>query len=144
LAEPLTAAAEPHGAAPPRALIVLLLLYAAMSLVHFAHNAEYLSAYPNLPAWLTRPDVYLAWGALTLLGLCGYALYRCASARAGLLLLLLYALLGFDGLLHYQRAPFAAHTAMMNFSIWGEVVAATLLLAFLLRLLLRGAPPPSA
>jgi uncharacterized membrane protein len=134
------AAVEPARPPAPRALVVLLLLYALMSLVHFAHNAEYLGVYPNLPPWLTRTDVYLAWGALTLLGLGGYWVYRRASLLGGLGLLMLYALLGFDGLLHYQRAPFAAHTAMMNFSIWGEVVAAAVLLGFLATLLRRAAP----
>ena len=39
-------------------LAVLLLLYLAASLLHFVHNAEFLSDYPNLPAWLTRSQVY--------------------------------------------------------------------------------------
>jgi 3-methyl-2-oxobutanoate hydroxymethyltransferase len=43
----------PCRATPPpanRVLLGPLLLYAAASLVHFAHNAERLSLYPNLPA----------------------------------------------------------------------------------------------
>jgi hypothetical protein len=123
-----------------RALVALLLLYAAMSLLHFAHNAEYVADYPNLPAWLTRSDVYLSWCALTLLGLGGYWLYRRAG-RAGLLVLAIYALFGFDALLHYRRAPFAAHTAMMNFSIWAEVAAAALLLACITVLLFVSRSP---
>jgi hypothetical protein len=59
---------------------------------------------------------------------------------AGLMLLCIYALIGFDGLLHYGRAPLAAHTAMMNFTIWAEVLAAALLLADLCVLVLRRAP----
>ncbi len=107
----------------------LLLLYAAASLLHFAHNAEYLADYPNLPAWLSRADVYLAWCAAALIGVSGYVLYRRAHRRLGLLLLLIYALIGFDGLLHYRRAPFSMHTGMMNLTIWTEVLAAALLLA---------------
>lgn len=122
-------------------LIGLLLLYAATSLLHFWHNAEYLSDYPNLPAWLTRAQVYLSWCGLTALGVLGYGLYRRAQARAGLVVLAVYGLLGFDGLLHYRRAPFAAHTLMMNFTIWAEVVAAALLLACIARLLFAGRPP---
>jgi hypothetical protein len=74
-------------------LLGLLLLYAATSLLHFWHNAEYLSDYPNLPAWLTRAQVYLSWCGLTALGVLGYGLYRRAQARAGLVVLAVYGLL---------------------------------------------------
>jgi hypothetical protein len=48
---------------------------------------------------------------------------------AGLALIALYALLGFDGLLHYLLAPLAAHSVAMNLTIWIEVAAAAALLA---------------
>jgi hypothetical protein len=108
------------------------LLYAAASFVHFAHNAERLSLYPNLPPAVTRARVYGAWCALGALG----------SARLGLTLLLLYALCGFDGLLHYQRARFTAHSPIMNFTILTEVCAAALLCGFVLVQLLRPAAGP--
>ena len=106
----------------------LLSLYLVASLVHFVHNAEYLADYPNLPAWLGRADVYFVWSGLAAVGVGGYVLYRGGLRLAGLLLLAVYAASGFDGLLHYTRAPFAAHTAAMNFTIWFEVSAAGLLL----------------
>ena len=129
---------------PPanRLLLGLLLLYTAASLVHFAHNAERLALYPNLPASLTRAKVYGAWCALGALGLLGYGLYRRGFAALGLTLLLLYALCGFDALLHYQRAPFAAHSPMMNFTILTEAGAAALLCAAVLVQLLRPRPWP--
>jgi hypothetical protein len=105
----------------------LLLLFLAASLLHFAHNAEYLADYPNLPVWLGRSDVYLVWIVQAAVGMGGYALYR-RGRLAGLLLIGVYAAAGFDGLLHYTRAPFRAHTAAMNFTIWFELVAAGLLL----------------
>jgi hypothetical protein len=120
-----------------RALGGLLVLYAATSLLHFAHNAEYLADYPNLPAWLSRADVYFAWCAAALLGVTGYVLYCRAHRRLGLLLLLVYALIGFDGLLHYRLAPLSMHTGMMNFTIWAEVLAAALLLAAVISTALR-------
>jgi hypothetical protein len=40
-----------------KTLIWLLALYGLASLAHFAHNAEYLAAYPNLPAWLSRVQI---------------------------------------------------------------------------------------
>jgi hypothetical protein len=106
----------------------LLAVYAAASLLHFTHNAEYLSQYPNLPASWTRADVYLACCCVTALGLLGYVLYRSGLPRIGLTLLAIYGGVGFDGLLHYTRAPVAHHSAAMNFTIWVEVTAAAVFL----------------
>ena len=106
----------------------LLALYAGASLLHFTHNAEYLAQYPNLPASWTRADVYLAWCCVTAVGLLGYVLYRGGFPRVGLTLLAIYGGLGFDGLLHYTRAPIAHHSAAMNFTIWVEVAAAAVFL----------------
>jgi hypothetical protein len=117
-----------------KALPVLLLVYAGASLVHFAHNAEYLSDYPNLPAWLTRLQVYAVWLGITAVGVLGYGLLQARRRYLGLAVLAVYAVIGFDGLLHYTRAPFAAHTGTMNLTIWSEVVAAALVLAAVLGL----------
>ena len=109
-------------------LVGLLLLSLAASLLHFAHNAEFLNAYPNLPAWLTRSQVYLAWTGVAAIGVCGLVLYLRGWYFFGLALTGLYAAFAFDGLLHYSRAPFDAHTVAMNFTIWFEVTAAGALL----------------
>jgi len=134
------AAAQLHcWAAPPmsvggtmkrasRVLPWILILYAAATLLHFAHNAEYLTQYPNLPASWSRADVYAAWFCLTALGVAGYVLYLRDHRGFGLTFLALYAGLGFGGLLHYVRAPMAHHSAMMNVTIWTEAAAAALLL----------------
>jgi len=106
----------------------LTLLYGVASLVHFAHNAEFLMEYPNLPSWLTRAEVYVVWLGVTALGVLGYVLLRAGRVVAGLLLLAAYAVLGLDGLLHYGRASVAAHTLTMNATIWFEVLAAAALL----------------
>jgi hypothetical protein len=106
----------------------LLVVYAAASLLHFAHNAEHLAQYPNLPASWSRNDVYVAWCCVTLPGVAGYVLYRRGSRRLGLALMSLYAALGFGGLLHYTRAPLAHHSATMNATIWAEAATAALLL----------------
>ncbi len=110
------------------ALAVLGLLYAAASLIHFAHNAEYLNAYPNLPAWLTQYEVYGAWLCITAIGVLGYTLHHRGRTMPGLLLIGVYAAIGLDGLLHYGRAPFADHTAAMNATIQFEVALAACLL----------------
>lgn len=103
-------------------------LYATTSLLHFAHNAEYLAQYPNLPVSWSRADVYLAWCGVTMVGLLGYALFRGGYRRVGLTALAIYAGIGFDGLLHYTRAPIAHHSAAMNLTIWTEVAAAAVFL----------------
>jgi hypothetical protein len=106
----------------------LFVLYAAASLLHFTHNAEYLAQYPNLPASWTRAEVYLAWCSVTAVGLLGLVLYRTGFGRIGLTVLALYGGLGFAGLLHYSRAPMAHHSAAMNVTIWAEIAAAALFL----------------
>lgn len=111
-----------------RMLPWFLALYAGASLVHFAHNAEYLAQYPNLPAAWTRAEVYLAWCGLTTVGLLGYVLYRGGFSRAGLALMAVYGALGFGGLLHYTRAPITHHSAAMNLTIWAESAAAAVFL----------------
>lgn len=111
-----------------KALPALFLLYAAASLLHFAHNAEYLGAYPNLPQSWSRAEVWLAWCMLTAVGVFGYVRYHRGDRRSGLALLAIYAAFGFAGLLHYTRAPLAHHTAAMNVTIWAEAAAAALLL----------------
>jgi len=121
----------------PSYLFVLLGIYCAASLIHFAHNAEFLSAYPNLPAWLSRPEVYLSWLVVTAVGAAGLCFLWFGLRALGLLLIAGYAALGFAGLDHYWVAPMSAHTLAMNATIWFEVVAATVLFAATVALLLR-------
>lgn len=117
----------------PRRIESLVPLVAAAcgvaSLTHFFHNAEFCGEYPNLPAWITRGSVWLAWAGITLLGGAGLWLLRAGRRKSGLGVLAVYGALGCDGLGHYSLAPMARHTAMMNFSIWFEVVAGATLLA---------------
>lgn len=53
----------------PTRLLVPAAVYCVASLIHFSHNAEYIAFYPNMPAWLTREQVYLVWLAITVPGL---------------------------------------------------------------------------
>jgi hypothetical protein len=111
-----------------KALAALLVAYTAASLFHYAHNAEFLAEYPNMPAWLSRAQIYTAWLGATAVGASGYVLLRRGFRLAGLALLAVYAVLGFDSLTHYALAPASAHTAAMNASILLEAATATLLL----------------
>ncbi len=118
-------------------LSFFLVAYAVASLVHYGHNAEFLNDYPNLPAWLTRAQVYTAWLGVTAVGLVGYLLVRSQYRVLGLVVLAVYGLLGLDGLGHYAVASRSAHTWTMNLTIWLEVVAAVLLLAAVASFMLR-------
>lgn len=120
-----------------RVLLVLLLFYAAASLVHFVHNAEYLGAYPNLPESWSRAGVYLGWLVLSTVGLSGWCFVQGGYRRSGFLLLGVYALLGLDSLGHYVLASPSAHTLGMNATILLEVSAAALVFVEVLRQIVR-------
>jgi len=98
----------------PDGLLILLLVYAAASLLHHAHNAAFLNDYPNMPAWLTPAGVYVAWLAVIVVGIVGYLLFRRGYRLAGLAAIALYGALGLYGLAHYGVAPASAHTATIE------------------------------
>jgi hypothetical protein len=104
------------------ALPAALTAYAAASLFHHAHNAEFLDQYPHMPAWLSPAGVYAAWLVATAIGLIGYWLRRRG-------LVIAYACYGLFALAHYALAPVSAHTLVMNLSIWLEAATAAVLLA---------------
>jgi hypothetical protein len=120
-------------------LLLLVLAYAAASLLHHAHNAAYLADYPNMPAWLTPAGVFAAWAGVTAVGIAGWLLVRRGHRAAGIGALALYAALGLYGLAHYGIAPPSAHTTGMNLTIWLEVATATLVLVGIARLALKHA-----
>jgi hypothetical protein len=111
-----------------RTLLFLTIVYGAASLLHFAHNAIFLRQYPNLPVWLTAGGVWAAWCGITAVGTLGYIVYRRVSRATGLIILAVYALLGFGGLDHYAVAPVSAHSIAMSTTIIVEVAAASALL----------------
>lgn len=115
------------------ALLPLMLVYGAASLLHFMHNAVYLHDYPNLPAWLTAGGVVAAWLLVAGVGVLGYLLYSRMSRVAGLIVIAAYAVLGFGGLDHYTVAPVAAHTVAMNLTILLEAATGAVLLIFVVR-----------
>jgi hypothetical protein len=110
-----------------RALLSLVLVHAAASLVHFVHNAAYLADYPNMPAWLSPAGIYGVWLAEAAVGALG-VLFMLRGRSMGLVLIALYAVLGLGGLDHYTLAPISAHTLAMNATIWLETATAILLL----------------
>ena len=120
-----------------KTLLILLLIYAAASLVHFVHNAEFLTDYPNLPDSWTRAGVYFAWIGLTTIGIFGWILLNREHHIMGLSVLVIYAALGLDSLGHYVVAPLSEHTLSMNLTILTEVGAAAIVLIEVIRLLVQ-------
>lgn len=124
----------------PRHLWILLAVYFAASLTHFVHNAEFIAVYPNMPRWITRDTVYLAWLAITCLGVAGLVMLRLRWQAVGALALMAYGAMGLDGLLHYTLALCAQHTLAMNLTIWFEVVSGALLALAAGHMLVRTRP----
>jgi hypothetical protein len=106
-----------------RRLSGLVLLYAAASLLHFWHNAEYIAFYPNLPGWLTRGTVYGAWLAVTAVGVAAGGMWLLGWRVAAAVVMGVYGLLGLGGLAHYGLALCSEHTLTTNLTIWFEAVA---------------------
>jgi hypothetical protein len=112
----------------PRPVLALTLVYFTASLAHFSHNAEYIAFYPGIPGWLTRKNVYLAWLAVTSLGLAAWVFARLALPALALLCLAMYGAFGLDGLAHYTLAFCSEHTFVSNITIWSEAATGLLLL----------------
>jgi hypothetical protein len=118
------------ASALPRYLWALVAVYFVASLAHFAHNAEYIAFYPNMPAWLTREKVYLAWLGITCVGVSGLAVFRFGLPALGAALVGAYGAFGLDGLAHYTLALCSEHTLATNITIWSEAGTGLLLLLF--------------
>ena len=107
----------------PKSIWALVALYFVASLTHFAHNAEFIAFYPNMPQSLTRETVYLAWLAVTGIGVAALVATRFGLPALGAVLLAVYGAMGLDGLGHYMLALCSEHTLATNLTIWFEVVA---------------------
>jgi hypothetical protein len=108
-------------------LWALLAIYFVSSFTHFSHNAEYIAYYPNMPAWVTRETVYLAWLVISALGVAGIALSRIGLPFLGVLMLATYGAFGLDGLGHYTLALCSEHTLATNLTIWAEALTGLVL-----------------
>lgn len=121
----------------PKPFWALLTLYFIASLTHFAHNAEFIAIYPNLPVWMTRESVYRACLVVCVPGVLGLGLRSLGWMRSGALLLAVYGALGLAGLLHYTLALCGEHTLTTNLTIWFEVVTGAALAVASLYIALR-------
>src|SRR5262249_10861706 len=119
-------------------MAMLMLMYVTASFAHFAHNATYVDAYPNFPAWISPALVYAVWIAETAFGITGYVMARRGIRAAGLAIVAVYAMLGFDGFAHYPPAPMAHHTGTMNLTIGAEATAGAALFVVVIRKLTLG------
>ncbi|MEA3195071.1 MAG: hypothetical protein QOD26_3404 [Betaproteobacteria bacterium] len=107
----------------PRHIQVLFATYFLATLLHFVHNAEYIAFYPNMPAWLTREKVYLAWLAISSVGVASLVVGRFGLRALAALLVGAYGALGLDALTHYTLALCSEHTLAANLTIWFEAIA---------------------
>jgi len=121
----------------PKLVWVVVATYFVASLAHFTHNAEYIAFYPNMPAWLTREQVYLAWLAVTGIGVLALLLLRFGLRALGVALVGVYGALGLDGLAHYTLALCSEHTLATNITIWSEAMSGLFLLLVSAILLFR-------
>ena len=112
----------------PKSIWALVALYFLATLTHFAHNAEFIAFYPNMPQSLTRETVYLAWLAITGIGVAALIVIRLGWPVLGAVLLGAYGAMGLDGLGHYTLALCSEHTLATNLTIWFEVAAGVALL----------------
>jgi hypothetical protein len=112
----------------PKPIQVVLAVYFLASLLHFAHNAEFIAFYPNMPPWLTREKVYLAWLAISSVSVLAVVLSRFGWRCLGAVFLAFYGALGLDGLAHYSLALCSEHTLLTNITIWFEAVSGLVLL----------------
>ena len=78
-------------------------------------------------------------GDLTAVGVAGWLLIKRGHLMSGLVVLVVYAVGGLDSLGHYLLAPLSAHNAAMNSTILLEVTCAGLVLAEVMRQLVRRA-----
>jgi hypothetical protein len=111
----------------PRHVWALFATYVAASIAHFVHNAEFIALYPNMPAWLTREGVYLAWLAISSVGLAGIVAARFGFRALGALLVGAYGGCGLNGLGHYALALCSEHTLVSNVTIWVEAAVGLML-----------------
>ena len=114
---------QPRFARLPARLWWLMAVYTVASLAHFAHNAEYIAFYPNMPVWITRETVYQAWLAIAGVGSVGVAFALFGWPVVGAVLIAAYGALGLDGLAHYSLALCSQHTLAANATIWAEAGA---------------------
>lgn len=112
----------------PRWVWILAAAYFVASFAHFAHNAEYIAFYPNMPGWLTREHVYLAWLGITLVGVSALLLLTLGFDALGVAVVGIYGSFGLDGLAHYTLALCSEHTLATNVTIWSEAISGLLLL----------------
>jgi hypothetical protein len=119
---------SPSAAQLPKYFWALFAVYSLASLTHFVHNAEFIAFYPNMPKWITRETVYLAWLGIGCLGLAGLLMWRFKLLALGMICMGAYGALGIDGLAHYTLALCGEHTLATNFTIWFEVITGFVLL----------------
>jgi hypothetical protein len=85
----------------------VLLVAAALSVVHYADNTIRFDDYENggTPGFITQGSIPVSWVAFTAAGIGGYLLLRRGQRSLAAALLGLYSISGLIGPLHYTDVP---------------------------------------
>ena len=114
-------------------ITALVAAHVVSSAAHFADNATRFAGYHDEATLILNPTtVVVAWVVQTAFGLAGLRLFT-RGHRSGRLMLMVYAALGFAGLLHYLAPPSHAMDVWMHVLIALEATTGLVLLLALLR-----------
>jgi hypothetical protein len=107
----------------PKRVWAMAVLLCLSSFAQFAHHAEFLASYPNSSDDLTREELYLAWLALTAVGMLAGV---CNVLGRGMLAAIVLALYGFLGAMagvgQYAQGFWDEHPLAANATICLEAL----------------------
>jgi hypothetical protein len=116
-----------------RTFLLVLVANVAASLVHYVHNVVWFSEYPD-PTWLSPARTDSFWFLMTPFAFAAYVFYRRGDARAASRASYAYAAMSLLVLGHYTILPPWRISAVINFGILVEVVAAIALILVTMRI----------
>lgn len=103
-------------------LLFVITVYCSVCLYLFMRNMVFIDEYPNMPDWISTIGVTIAWIGITCIGLVCWLLILRDKRFIGLIAIVGYGALSFNGLGHYSLEPVSAHTYIVNLAIWIEVI----------------------
>ena len=103
----------------------MLLVAAALSVVHYADNTIRFDDYENggTPGFITQWSIPVSWVVFTAAGICGYLLLRRGDRPLAAALLGLYSISGLIGPLHYTDVPPGDFALYQNVFILTDTLA---------------------
>ena len=111
------------------ALFRVLVASVVLTTIHYTDNYLYFDEYPQ-PESLQRWHVYVAWLALTAVGIAGYALYERGYALPSYVCLVVYSYTGLSSLGHYLYGSLDEFTAKQHGFILVDGLSGAAVLSF--------------